>query len=430
MASATFAQDDTDLIDDSPKERKEATKENVQPPRKAKGGDRRPLGRPKVDLIDDLSPEQKEAAARNAAPKNENAIPDTLADALARALRNNPGILVAEAKVRQSQAELNEVRLGVVQELTLAFQRRAMNKVIPPGELSTLTIIANMEDETKILYLLGVGAEQASEAPQASAGRRAKGGLGAGMMGGGMGAMPGTGMGMGAMPGMGMGMGMPAMGGGMGPMESMRPMGGGMGGMMRGPAMGGGPTGGQMTGGMGGGAKAQAAEEWQPSDLPKNVTAFLKKRLDVDMHKMPLADVLEYLQAAAAGEVAFIIEAPEEWKMNPEGADGNPHAVTLSLKQVTVRSALQALADLHHCAFVFRDYGILVLGPNVEGTDSFESFRGAGTHMIAPPSGAPAFNGPRMGGGGMGGGGMSMGGIGGAAPAAGPVAPPEKSTDE
>jgi hypothetical protein len=146
------------------------------------------------------------------------------------------------------------------------------------------------------------------------------------------------------------------------------------------------------------------------------------------MHKAPLTDVLDYLTAAGESSIAFIIQAPEEWKINPENSDSHPHAVTLSLKQVTVRSVLQALADLHHCAFVFRDYGILVLGPDVEGTDPFESFRGAGVPMIAPPHGAPAFNSPGLGGGGMGG--MGMGGIGVAAPAGGPAAPIEKPNEE
>jgi hypothetical protein len=401
VATATFAQDGTDLIDDSPKQGKEAASENPQPGKKAKSapgprrrndGDLRPQqpGR-KVDLSDDLTPEQKEAAERNAARKNENAIPDNLADALARALHNSPSILVADAKVRQAQAELNEVRLSVVQELTLAFQRRASNKAVlahheaavQTGQESPLAKTdvqqAVMEDETRILYLLGVGAEQTAEAPtSASAGPKA--GPGMGMMGGGMG-----------MQGM-----MSGMSGGMrGPMGGMAPMGGGMGGMTPGMR---GPMGGGMMGGAGGGrtgpGTSSALDGGRPSDLPENVRKFLDKRLDVDFAKGALADVLTYLQAAGDSDVAFIIESPEEWKPNPEGGADEWVSVTLVLKQVTVRSALQALADIYHCAFVFRDYGILVLGPEVEGTDAFESFRSAGTHMIAPPS-------PLSGGGGV-----------------------------
>jgi hypothetical protein len=247
----TGAQDDTDLIDDVPKDGKEATRENIQPPRK-----KQVRGRPKVDLIDDVAPAQKEAAEREAAKKHENAIPDNLADALARALHNSPGILVAEAKVRQAQAELNEVRLSVVQELTLAFQRRAINRSMPPGQVNLQTSTTILEDEAKILYLLGVGAEHASEAPQASTGSRSKGGLSGSMMGAGMGMTP-------------------DLGGGMGPMGGMAPMGGGMGGMMRGGAMGGGPMG----GGMGGVPAPKGRGERRLSELPENARAFLDKRL-------------------------------------------------------------------------------------------------------------------------------------------------------
>jgi len=175
------------------------------------------------------------------------------------------------------------------------------------------------------------------------------------------------------------GMGMPGMGGRMGAMGGMPPGGmGGMGGGMMGPPAG------QKHG------ELSAPGGKRPVELPENVRTFLDKRLDIDFSDAPFAEVLEYLRQAGNSDVAFIIETPDDWQ---------EAKVKLSLKQVTVQSGLQALADLHHCAFVFRDYGILVLGPNAEESDTFDSFRAARTPMIAPPS-------PVMGGQGGGGGGF------------------------
>src|SRR5438067_4305731 len=46
----------------------------------------------------------------------------TLEDILAAALRHNPDIRVAEAKLREAEAELNRVRLSVIQKMTRLHQ--------------------------------------------------------------------------------------------------------------------------------------------------------------------------------------------------------------------------------------------------------------------------------------------------------------------
>lgn len=185
----------------------------------------------------------------------------------------------------------------------------------------------------------------------------------------------------------------------------MAPM-GGMSDGMAAPMMG---AGGMM--GMAPGRTAKGQGKKRQADLPEHVRAFLDKRLDVDFNEVPLDDVLAYLKEVGGGDIAFVIESPQAWESGSEG-----HSVTLSLKQVSVRAVLQALVDLHRCAFVFRDYGILVLGPDVDGTEPFESFKAAGTPMVAPPS-AVHF-------GGVGGGGMI-----GTPPSAPPTAA-EKPSDE
>ena len=56
-------------------------------------------------------------------------VPSSLEEVLARALRTNPDILLAESKVRQAQAELNQTRLKVTQDTAgLYYQRRGLRE--------------------------------------------------------------------------------------------------------------------------------------------------------------------------------------------------------------------------------------------------------------------------------------------------------------
>jgi hypothetical protein len=401
--SAAVAQDD--LIDDLPQERKEAAKAGAQRTKKPKD-ERPPLQpQPNTDLIDDLPAERKQAAAKgNAARKSENAIPDNLGDALARALHNSPAISVAEAKVRQTQAELNEVRLSVVQELSLLFQRRASNKAdlaiqeataakmkekgytsqATPPDISKLRQ-AILEDETRITYLLGVGAEHYSDARLSGVGAQTSGSGGA-MMG----TMPGMGMGGGGM-----------MGGGRGEMMGGGMMGGGMmgGGMMGGGSagrgmtmsagmMGGGTMRGSRMGGMGPGAAATEDKEAftsegnQLSRLSEKMRKFLDQRRDMDFADQPLSDVLDYLIQMGDNSANFVMDHD---RSIAEQEEQPALTIRLSLKQVTVASALQALADRYELAFIFRDYGILVVTDTGVAGSTIERYRAAGTPMIAPP---------------------------------------------
>src|SRR6516225_2482722 len=66
-------------------------------------------------------PASKEAKDQKPAAKTESPIP-TLEEMLTRAMKENPDVRVAEAKLREAEAELNRTRLQVTQKV-IAYQR-------------------------------------------------------------------------------------------------------------------------------------------------------------------------------------------------------------------------------------------------------------------------------------------------------------------
>jgi hypothetical protein len=109
--------------------------------------------------------------------------PQALGDMLARAMQSNPEVLLAEARLEQARAELNQVRLKVTQEVIEAHaQRQALrhrirgvhdrmeqakalhaNGVLPVDELRQAEVTlcesegALAASEAQIRYLLGMG---------------------------------------------------------------------------------------------------------------------------------------------------------------------------------------------------------------------------------------------------------------------------------
>ena len=130
----------------------------------------------------------------------------------------------------------------------------------------------------------------------------------------------------------------------------MGPMGGGMG---------------PMSGGAGSSVSSASAKS-EPA-LPDKLQKFLQAHVDLDFSEQPLSDVLDYLVEAAGGDVNFV------------GKEKLDVPVTLHLKQVTLESGLQAIADLSDHCFILRDYGILVLSSN-----DARSYERAGILMIGP----------------------------------------------
>jgi hypothetical protein len=71
-------------------------------------------------------------------------VPRNLAEMLEAALRSNPQILQAEAKVRQAQANLNQARLKVMEEVVTAFHEREKQEAAIRGADVTLERMKQM----------------------------------------------------------------------------------------------------------------------------------------------------------------------------------------------------------------------------------------------------------------------------------------------
>lgn len=100
----------------------------------------------------------------------------------------------------------------------------------------------------------------------------------------------------------------------------------------------------------------------QPESPPRNASeqpmsdelrAALQTPIDADFEDTPLSDVLDFM-AESVGQKSGGIRFVKKEKILDV-------PVSLTLQKVSVRAALQAIADLTETSFVFRDYGILVL---------------------------------------------------------------------
>lgn len=288
---------------------------------------------PDLPLIDDLSPDRKASAetrqtpprspkqpAAGAAANNKPGIPGDsdrpgdsvlgempkdLNAAVSRALQRNPQILIADAKVRQAQAELNEAKFKVIREVTAAFRTYAHYKQgladvknsNGPNDDMRRQIQNHLESsELDLIYLLGVGAESSPSPPgQEEAAFDEKN----------------------------------SESGSFAEMRGAPPR--------KAPA----------------GQKADwfAASQKRPRAahaIPKALRPALGEKTVMDFTDQSLGEITEYL--AARHNVQFI---KQEKQIDVP--------VTCSVRDVTLAAALQAIADLTNYCFVFRDYGILVV---------------------------------------------------------------------
>lgn len=303
---------------------------------------------PKVEpvLIDDVSPEAKaraEARAREReAEKAALGLPASPEAALAAALRNNPDILLADAKVRQAEAELNQVRLKTMQNVLVAYKQYETDKqMVARGEALMRSTNNNIEEllqarqalvesEAALRYLLGTPSEGVS------------GSTAAGMLG-----PPVEGAAATEAPA---------------PREATRP-----------------------------GELAEMAARSSPARPPlsEELEAKLSVAVDCRFVDTPLSAVLEQFRDETGMVVVFSNElAANDHEADAGGAAGasaagvgggaaggspggrgaerysprlpQPIIVNLDLGETSLKNVLTALNDKYGLAFVVRDYGLLV----------------------------------------------------------------------
>jgi hypothetical protein len=116
-------------------------------------------------------------------------IPQNLDEMIAAALRANPEVVLAEAKLRQAQAELNQVRLQVTRDVVTAFAERkqhegqlaAASQVLQQaqalqkrGTMSNTDVekakaelgqaeVASAQSDAAMRYLIGVGTQMSAD---------------------------------------------------------------------------------------------------------------------------------------------------------------------------------------------------------------------------------------------------------------------------
>lgn len=108
---------------------------------------------------------QQPAEKKEAKPAALPALPATLEEMLAVALRSNPEILKADAKVRKAQADLNQVRLKVTQQLITTYHERTK-------DTEALTVADEQEQNVKRMIAVGTmpqGALNESQLARANA---------------------------------------------------------------------------------------------------------------------------------------------------------------------------------------------------------------------------------------------------------------------
>jgi len=239
------------------------------------------------------------------------ALPATLGEALAQALRSNPEVLLAEATMRQAQAEYNQAKLKAVQDVTVSFHqwkaqqskvevRRGANKQVPGStpqhEIQQLTSEL-AETEAKLAYLLGVGAELHPAGP---ASRKVI----------------------------------------LKPIETLQTI--RITGVAEEPA-----------------AKKDASDrgavEKRP-EIPEKYRKILQKPMKVKFTSMPLDQIIDQLNKVAGDELPILRQTAFPF-------NNVPLSVELA-DEAPLETVLEMVADLTGCVFVFRDYGLLVVPQN------------------------------------------------------------------
>lgn len=327
---------------------------------------------------------------------------DNLAGLLGAAMTRNPDIVVAEAKVRAAQSELDRTRLDVSRQVVDAFQAvRFARKSI---EIAKAQAANCKEQRARIEELVKTGAVSATEIAAAEVTAReaelalikAEASLEATMatldyLTGGQ-AMPGGGPLGPGMPGMGM----PGMGSSVGGTGTIITNGtnsagsgdasGGLGATgaagtttvadagraapsgTQGLAQRGGESGAGGRAIAGGGGDRARAVFWGVKEGGSTFHERLRKKLNepttLDFVDASLGDVMRYLDDVH-GITNIIID-----RQTPDGRNLNDEPISLKLEKVPLLAALKAIEDVAKVRFVVTEYGLRVTVKEVEIEDS------------------------------------------------------------
>ncbi len=98
-------------------------------------------------------------------------LPETLSGMIGLALRSNPDISLAVARLREAEAELNQARLRVTQEVVTTHQQyeisgsrlKRAQTLFESGQADQDTMLERKQEqvrlEAKLRYLVGVGSD-------------------------------------------------------------------------------------------------------------------------------------------------------------------------------------------------------------------------------------------------------------------------------
>jgi hypothetical protein len=239
------------------------------------------------DLIDDVVPELKRAAS----------VPLSIEQAISQAMRTNPEVSTAEAKVREMQASLRHARLTVARDVTVAYHKwenarqslKRHQEVARQTKEGVAPIVRQgfAEAEWELMLLLGVRVDEGLED---------------------------------------------------GEFDARVEVWDSVSGKPRRIAR------------AGGRLPSVAGQPAARPEIPQRFQEVLQKKVPVDFIDQPLSDVLEYLCAAVENKISFLTKVQNDTLVTLKLR----HDVTLEV-------ALEAFADQNDWCFVFRDYGVLVV---------------------------------------------------------------------
>jgi hypothetical protein len=241
-------------------------------------------------------------------------IPQTLEEMLAIALRSNPEILKAEAKVRKAEADLNQARLRVTQEVISGYHELLKEK-------GTQDALAAQEEHIRKLMAVGQAPSDATSeilvsrlnakarAAQNEAQLRYKLGLGGSLGRGAAGTLP-----------------------------------------------------------------AERREAARRPELSKELKQVLAKEVSVNFDDgKPLREIIEKLKELSGGQLFPMIDQIPGFSRRDVSTRStilDQQVFSFSFSRVPLRVLLLALADRYQVCFVFREYGLLVTTPERASTMS------------------------------------------------------------